>query len=107
VSSIDLYTKALLNNEEMINNLEDLAQTLFKHWFVDFEFPNENGKLYKSSGGKMVESELGMIPQNWKVKSLSEIANFQNGLAMKKYRENEGEEKLPVIRTEENTSEIQ
>ena len=101
VSSIDLYTKALLNNEEMINNLEDLAQTLFKHWFVDFEFPNENGKLYKSSGGKMVESELGMIPQNWKVKSLSEIANFQNGLAMQKYRANEGEETLPVLKIKE------
>src|SRR5699024_2849126 len=51
------------NNLNIINSLEELAQTLFKRWFVDFEFPNEEGKPYKSSGGKMVESELGMIPE--------------------------------------------
>lgn len=45
--------------------LEQLAQTLFNRWFVDFEFPNEEGKSYKSSGGKMVESELGEIPEGW------------------------------------------
>lgn len=60
-------------NEAIISNLEELAQTLFKHWFVDFEFPNEEGKPYKSSVGKMVESELGMIPEGWEVKQLNEI----------------------------------
>src|SRR5699024_3227148 len=61
-------------NNSIISNLEELAQTLFKHWFVDFEFPNEEGKPYKSSGGKMVESELGMIPEGWKIKELNDIS---------------------------------
>lgn len=88
-------------NNSIISNLEELAQTLFKRWFVDFEFPNEEGKPYKSSDGKMVESELGMIPEGWGVKSLSEIANFQNGLAMQKFRPGEGEDSLPVLKIKE------
>src|SRR5690625_2855242 len=60
-------------NNSIISNLEELAQTLFKRWFVDFEFPNEEGKPYKSSGGKMVESELGMMPKDWEIKQLNEI----------------------------------
>lgn len=72
LSSLD--DKIELNNQ-IINNLEQLAQTLFKRWFVGFEFPNENGEPYRSSGGKMVESELGMIPEGWEVRMLEEIAN--------------------------------
>ncbi len=53
--------------------LEAIAQTLFKHWFVDFEFPNEDGKPYKSSGGEMVRSDLGEIPVVWRVLTLKEI----------------------------------
>ncbi len=55
--------------------LEELAQTLFKRWFVEFEFPNENGEPYKSSGGKMVESELGEIPEGWRVGALGSLAD--------------------------------
>ena len=54
------------NNKKINKTLEDITQAIFKHWFVDFEFPNENGEPYKSSGGEMVESELGMIPKGWK-----------------------------------------
>ena len=57
----------------MSKTLEQIAQTLFKHWFIDFEFPDENGNPYKSSGGRMVDSELGGIPEGWKVKSFSEV----------------------------------
>ena len=60
-------------NRQMNEILEELGQTLFKRWFVDFEFPNEKGKPYRSSGGRMVESELGEIPEGWEVKSLIEI----------------------------------
>ncbi|WP_317913574.1 restriction endonuclease subunit S [Carnobacterium maltaromaticum] len=52
-------------NKQIISILEELASTLFKRWFVDFEFPNEDGNPYKSSGGKMVDSELGEIPAGW------------------------------------------
>jgi type I restriction enzyme S subunit len=56
--------------------LEQIAQTLFKQWFVDFEFPNENGQPYKSSGGQMVESELGEIPEGWEVVELKDIVDI-------------------------------
>ncbi len=66
-------------NNKINSNLEELAQTLYKHWFVDFEFPNEEGKPYKSSGGEMVESELGMIPEGWEVKKLGETIAIKYG----------------------------
>ncbi|MFM6355752.1 MAG: restriction endonuclease subunit S [Planktothrix sp.] len=53
--------------------LETIAQTLFKHWFIDFEFPNDDGKPYKSSGGAMVASELGDIPTGWRVERLGDL----------------------------------
>lgn len=61
-----LDTKIELNNK-INKNLEEIVQTLYKRWFVDFEFPNENGESYKSSGGEMVDSELGMIPKGWSI----------------------------------------
>ncbi|SOC13489.1 type I restriction enzyme S subunit [Ureibacillus xyleni] len=60
-------------NGLILKNLEEISQTLFKHWFIDFEFPNKEGLPYKSSGGKMVESELGEIPTEWRVYSLEEF----------------------------------
>lgn len=70
LSSLD--DKIELNNE-MNKTLEEMAQSIFKRWFVDFEFPNEDGETYKSSGGEMVESELGMIPKGWEINTLNEI----------------------------------
>ncbi|MGI6703993.1 MAG: restriction endonuclease subunit S [Clostridia bacterium] len=63
-------------NNRINKALEEIAQAIFKHWFVDFEFPNEKGEPYKSSGGEMVESELGMIPKGWEVKPIEEILDF-------------------------------
>ena len=88
-------------NYQIITNLEQLAQALFKHWFIDFEFPNENGEPYKSSGGKMVQSELGEIPEGWEIKSLDTIAHYENGLAMQKYRPDNEKESLPVLKIRE------
>ena len=66
-------------NRQMNEILEELGQTLFKRWFVDFEFPNEKGKPYRSSGGRMVESELGEIPEGWDVGKLKQIIeNFDS-----------------------------
>lgn len=48
-----------------VQKLEQITHTLFKRWFIDFEFPNEDGQPYKSSDGKMIESELGLIPEGW------------------------------------------
>ena len=68
----DLDSKIELNNQ-MNKTLEAIGQALFKRWFVDFEFPNEKGKPYKSDGGVMVDSELGEIPKGWEVKKTKEI----------------------------------
>ncbi|WP_271628846.1 restriction endonuclease subunit S [Caldicellulosiruptor sp. DIB 104C] len=60
-------------NNEMNKTLEEIAQAIFKHWFIDFEFPDENGEPYKSSGGEFVDSELGPIPKGWEVKEIKDI----------------------------------
>lgn len=69
--------------------LEAIGQALFKHWFVDFEFPNEKGKPYKSSGGKMIDSELGKIPEGWEVKKLPDTASVVDCLHTKKPEQQE------------------
>ncbi len=84
LSSLD--DKIELNNA-INKNLEEIAQTLFKQWFVDFEFPaslasplsqggDREGDGYKSSGGEMVESELGLIPKGWRVGKLEDLIDF-------------------------------
>ncbi len=80
LSSLD--DKIELNNK-INQELENLAQTLFKHWFIDFEFPNENGEPYKSSGGEMVECELGEIPKGWNVGTFGDLCKVINGYAFK------------------------
>lgn len=74
----DLDSKIELNIK--INRvLETIGQALFKRWFIDFEFPDEKGRPYKSSGGKMVDSELGEIPIGWRIGQVEEIANVIGG----------------------------
>ncbi|RJG31627.1 restriction endonuclease subunit S [Staphylococcus haemolyticus] len=85
-------------NQKIIANLEELSQTLFKRWFVDFEFPDENGNPYKSSGGEMVDSELGKIPLNWNVNALKNITDIRTGYAFKS-SEYIYSSKLSVLRT--------
>ena len=66
-------------NKQLIQKLEETAQTIYKQWFVDFEFPNKEGKPYKNSGGEMMESELGEVPKGWRKGKLKEIISFYNG----------------------------
>lgn len=67
LSSLD--DKIEINNK-INQKLEELGQALYTKWFVNFDFPNEEGKPYKSSGGEMIESELGMIPKGWRVSDI-------------------------------------
>lgn len=98
-----LDQKIAINNQ--INaQLEQMAKTLYDYWFVQFDFPNENGKPYKSSGGEMVYNDTlkREIPKGWEVKSLWSIAKYFNGLALQKYRpKNEYDDFLPVIKIRE------
>ncbi|MCH1959921.1 restriction endonuclease subunit S [Romboutsia hominis] len=91
LSSLD--DKIELNNE-MNKTLEEMAKMFFKRWFVDFEFPNEDGEPYKSSGGEMVESELGMIPKGWEVGTLDNIGTFKNGKTIKQELRNDNGKNL-------------
>ena len=69
-------------NRRMNAKLEKMAKRLYDHWFVQFDFPNENGKPYKSSGGKMVWNETlkREIPAGWKVKSVNDISTSYRGV---------------------------
>lgn len=71
-------------NTRMNNVLEEIARALFHRWFVEFEFPNAEGKPYKSAGGKMVESEMGSVPEGWRVGTIGEIADVIDCLHSKK-----------------------
>ncbi|EHQ8831188.1 TPA: restriction endonuclease subunit S [Enterococcus faecalis] len=91
-----LDSKIELNNQ-IISNLEELASTLFKRWFVDFEFPDENGNPYKSSGGKMVDSELGKIPEGWELRTLGYFSEIIMGQSPKGESYNNDNSGLPLL----------
>jgi len=68
-------------NKQLIQKLEETAQAIYKQWFVEFEFPDENGKPYKSNGGEMVWNEEleKEIPKGWRIIELKEILkNFDS-----------------------------
>ncbi|HET8804080.1 MAG TPA: restriction endonuclease subunit S [Aequorivita sp.] len=81
VNEYNTVTRRIQLNEQLNQKLEATAQALYRHWFVDFEFPNEEGKPYKSSGGAMVYNEEldKEVPEGWEVKSLSEVAEISAG----------------------------
>ena len=76
---LNQITRKIETNQKMIANLEKLSQILFKRWFIDFEFPNEEGIPYKSSGGEMIDSEIGEIPKGWEISKLDKIINIKSG----------------------------
>ena len=69
------------NNNKINEELESMAKTIYSYWFLQFEFPNEKGKPYKSSGGKMVWNEelKREIPVGWEVKHASDISKITTG----------------------------
>ena len=97
----DLDRKIELN-KQINDNLEAMAKQLYDYWFVQFDFPNEEGKPYKSSGGVMVWNEKlkREIPKGWHCGTLLDIAEYTNGLACQKYRPTD-DNKLPVIKIKE------
>ena len=101
---LDNIDQKIHTNNQINQELEAMAKTLYDYWFVQFDFPDQNAKPYKSSVGKMVyHPELKReIPEGWGVDSLWNIANFYNGLAMQKYRPDTNEDDyLPVIKIRE------
>ena len=78
-SSID---KKICCNQKAASELETAAKQIYDYWFVQFDFPNENGKPYKTSGGKMVWNEIlkREIPEGWLVATLDQLGSFRNGI---------------------------
>jgi type I restriction enzyme S subunit len=88
-------------NQQLIQKLEETAQAIYREWFVDFEFPDENGKPYKSNGGEMIDSEFGEIPKGWSWKEISSISEITSS---KRIFENEYKnEGIPFYRGKEIT----
>lgn len=99
-------------NRRISRTLERMAQTFFKSWFVEFDPVRAKAAGDTTAGGlpapfaalfpdRLVESELGEIPEGWEVQSLDEIADYLNGLACQKYPAVEGKTSLPVIKIRE------
>ncbi len=84
VTALESIEKKIENLRKQNETLEAIAKALFQHWFIDFEFPNEDGKPYKSSGGEMVRSELGEIPAGWHVEKLGNLADIGTGKGLKR-----------------------
>ena len=94
-------------NRRMNATLEAMARALFRSWFVDFDpvrakmegrdtgLPKDIGDLFPD---RLVDSELGEIPDGWQLKPLDSLASFQNGLALQKFRPSQNEARLPVVK---------
>jgi len=77
VDLLDSLERKVKINKQMVANLEELSQTLFKRWFVDFEFPDKDGNPYKSSGGEI--NDTNNLPPNWKYQSAKDIYTINIG----------------------------
>lgn len=103
LSSLD--NKIELNNQ-INKDLEELAQTLYTKWFVNFDFPNEEGKPYKSNGGEMIDSELGEIPDGWSVSKMIDYFDFNKGIEVgsSNYLDIQGDDTIRFIRVGDMSS---
>ncbi len=85
VKEYNVIQNRITLNQQLIQKFEETAQAIYKAWFVEFEFPDENGKPYKSNGGEMVwcEELQKEIPLGWEMGSLENISNQLMGFAFK------------------------
>lgn len=94
IPSLDIQKKIVLllskldhkisYSKDMIANIDQLTQILFQRWFKEFEFPNEDGDPYKSSGGKLIESSFGLIPEDWEIKEIGDVLELSYGKPLKR-----------------------
>ncbi len=97
--TLDIIDAKIALNNSIFSDLETLAKEIYDHWFVQFDFPDENGKPYKSSGGRMVwNEELNReIPEGWVVKPFKTISDFIMGQSPKSDSYNLNHDGLPLI----------
>ena len=79
--TLSALDRKIVLNKQINDNLEAMAKQLYDYWFVQFDFPNEEGKPYKSSGGAMVWNEKlkREIPEGWYAENICKIANILSG----------------------------
>lgn len=119
VKILKLIDKKIENNKLISKLLEETAKTIYDYWFLQFDFPNEEGKPYKSSGGKMVYSEelKREIPEKWALTSLEKVIRIVLGGTPKTKKEeywngainwlNSGEVvQFPVVTTEKKITQV-
>ena len=96
VSILSLIDRKIELNRRINQNLEAMAKQLYDYWFVQFDFPDENGRPYKSSGGEMVWNYKlkREIPKNWGVLQLDKLCSFRNGI---NYAKDEIGEPFPIV----------
>ena len=99
-STLSFIDSKIKQNRQINDNLEAMAKQLYDYWFVQFDFPDENGKPYKSSGGKMVWNEKlkREIPIEWDILPLFDIANVQYGYPFATEQFTEKKTNIPVVR---------
>ena len=85
VEILSALDKKIALNKQINARLEQMAKNLYDYWFVQFDFPDANGKPYKSSGGEMVFDETlkREIPKGWEVKSLGKHITIKRGISYK------------------------
>ena len=100
IKILSLIDKKIQINNQINQELEAMAKTLYDYWFVQFDFPDQNGKPYKSSGGKMVYNQdlKREIPEGWGVENLFDVAEVQYGYPFSTDYFNSIGEGIPVIR---------
>ena len=98
---VDIESKIAVNCQ-INDNLEAMAKQLYDYWFVQFDFPNEEGKPYKSSGGKMVWNDKlkREIPEGWEVKTIGTFADVKRGSTITKAQTVEGDIKVVAAATD-------
>ena len=103
---LDFINNKIKNNNKINAELESMAKTIYDYWFLQFEFPNEDGKPYKSSGGKMVWNEelKREIPEGWEVSDLSKLCDFNNGINYDKEELGDKDYKIVNVRNISSTT---
>lgn len=100
VNVIESLSNKIRINQQICSELEAMAKALYDYWFVQFDFPDENGKPYRTSGGEMVWNEQlkRKIPKGWEATRLGNICDFRNGINYDKDVEGEQEYRIINVR---------
>lgn len=99
IKILKLIDEKIKINMNISSKLEEIIETIYNYWFLQFDFPNEDGKPYKSSGGEMVYNEKLKIeiPKGWKVDKLSNYITFKRGISYTSKNISDNMEDVPMV----------